>query len=94
MDAIGGWLKGLPRPAGVMASDDFRALQLLAACRRADVGVPEEVAVIGVGADDIACELADPPLSSVILNAWKMGYEAAAMLDRLMRGNSCRPPKW
>jgi LacI family transcriptional regulator len=30
--------------------------------------------------------LADPPLSSVVLNAWRMGYEAAALLDRLMRG--------
>jgi LacI family transcriptional regulator len=86
LDSIAAWVAGLPKPVGIMACHDFRALQLLAACRLADVAVPEEAAVIGVGADDVACELADPPLSSVVLNAWRMGYEAAALLDRLMRG--------
>ncbi len=86
LDRIAAWVAGLPKPVGIMACHDFRALQLLAACRLADVAVPEEAAVIGVGADDVACELADPPLSSVVLNAWRMGYEAAALLDRLMRG--------
>jgi len=86
MDDVASWIGGLSKPAGIMACDDFRALQLLAACRLADVAVPEQVAVIGVGGDDVSCELANPPLSSVILNAWRMGYEAAALLDRLMRG--------
>lgn len=88
MDAVANWVAGLAKPVGMMACHDFRALQLLAACRMADVAVPEQAAVIGVGADDVACELADPPLSSVILNAWRMGYEAAAWLDRLMRGEA------
>ena len=86
MDAVARWISRLSKPAGIMACDDFRALQLLAACRLADVAVPEQVAVIGVGGDDVSCELASPPLSSVILNAWRMGYEAAALLDRLMHG--------
>jgi LacI family transcriptional regulator len=88
LDPIATWVAGLPKPVGIMACHDFRALQLLAACRLADVAVPEEAAVIGVGADDVACELAYPPLSSVVLNAWRMGYEAAALLDRLMRGGA------
>lgn len=88
MDRIAAWAAALPKPVGMMACHDFRALQLLSACRLADIAVPEQAAVIGVGADDVACELADPPLSSVTLNAWRMGYEAAAMLDRMMRGKS------
>jgi LacI family transcriptional regulator len=86
LDRIAKWVAGLPQPVGILACHDFRALQLLAACRLADVATPEQAAVIGVGADDVACELADPPLSSVVLNAWRMGYEAAAQLDRLMKG--------
>jgi len=86
LDRIATWVSNLPKPAGIMACDDFRALQLLAACRLADVAVPEQAAVIGVGADDVSCALADPPLSSVVLNAWRMGYEAAAILDGLMKG--------
>jgi len=88
LDRIAAWVGELPKPVGIMACHDFRGLQLLAACRLADIAVPEQAAVIGVGADDVACELADPPLSSVVLNAWRMGYEAAALLDRLMRGEA------
>lgn len=86
LDAIATWVGSLPKPVGVMACDDFRGLQLLAACRVAGIAVPGQVAVIGVGADEIACDLADPPLSSVVLNAWRMGYLAAGLLDSLMRG--------
>lgn len=86
MDNIARWASTLPKPVGVMACNDFRALQVLGACRVAGVAVPEQVAVLGVGADDVTCALADPPLSSVVLNAWRMGYEAASLLDKLMRG--------
>jgi len=88
VDGIAEWAAALPKPVGMMACHDFRALQLLSACKLANVAVPEQAAVIGVGADDVACELAEPPLSSVMLNAWRMGYEAAALLDKLMRGQT------
>lgn len=91
MDRVADWVAGLDKPVGILACHDFRALQLLAACRVADIAVPEQAAVIGIGADDVACELAHPPLSSVILNAWRMGYEAAALLDRIMHGEA--PPQ-
>lgn len=92
MDAVAEWAKELRKPAGVMTCGDLRGLQLLQACHRVDIAVPEQIAIIGVGDDNITCELATPPLSSVVLNAWRMGYEAAAMLDRLLRGE--RPPKY
>lgn len=88
VDRIASWATLLPKPVGMMACNDFRALQLLSACKLAGIAVPEQAAVIGVGADDVACELADPPLSSVMLNAWRMGYEAAALLDKLMHGGA------
>jgi len=40
--------------------------------------VPEQVAVVGVDNDELLCELSDPPLSSVMLNTERGGYEAAA----------------
>jgi LacI family transcriptional regulator len=91
MESIIRWVQKLPRPTGIMTCDDFRGLQLLEACAIADVAVPQEVAVISVGDDDVACELANPPLSSIQLNAYRMGYEAAAQLDRLMRGEAAAP---
>ena len=51
------------------------------------------MAVLGVDNDDLLCELSDPPLSSVILNPRRAGYEAAGLLDRMMAGESIGPEK-
>lgn len=80
------WLEALPKPIGLMACYDIRGQQVLAACRSAGIAVPDEVAVVGVDNDTLLCELASPPQSSVIPNAHRAGYEAAALLDRLMKG--------
>lgn len=80
------WLQALPKPVGIMAGYDIRGEQVLNACRAAGLAVPDEVAVIGVDNDTLLCELASPPLSSVIPNAHRAGYEAAELLDRLMAG--------
>jgi LacI family transcriptional regulator len=98
VESVGRWVQSLPKPAGIMACNDFRAVQLLDACSRAGVAVPEEAAVIGVDDEEVACEMAYPPLSSVVPNALEIGYEAAATLDLLMRGQKpreselCIPP--
>ncbi len=88
---IGAWLAGLSRPVGVMACYDFRGRQVLDACRRRRIPVPDAAAVLGVDNDDLLCDLADPPLSSVILNPRRTGYEAAGLLDRLMAGARVGP---
>jgi LacI family transcriptional regulator len=80
------WLRGLPKPIGIMACYDIRGQQILDACRSAGLAVPGEVAVIGVDNDELLCDLASPPLSSVVPNAHRAGYEAAALLDRMMAG--------
>ncbi len=84
------WLGSLPKPVGVLACNDGRGRHVVDACRRANLAVPEEVAVIGVDDDALLCELCNPPLSSVITSAERIGYEAAALLDRLMEGG--QPP--
>ncbi len=86
VEAIGTWLHSLPKPLAVMAATDMRAVQVLAACRLAGLKVPEEVAVMGVGNDEVLCHLADPPLTSVALRADQLGYQAAALLDQMLHG--------
>ena len=80
------WLRSLPKPVGLMASNDSRARHVLEACTRAGIRVPEEVAVIGVDDDEMMCELANPPLTSVAQGTHRLGYEAASLLDRMMQG--------
>lgn len=85
-EALAAWLRTLPRPVAVFACYDVRGQQLLEACREVGLRVPDEVAVLGVHNDETLCELCDPPLSSVAPDAVRAGYEAAAWLDRAMRG--------
>lgn len=85
------WVRALPKPAGVMACTDQLGFWLLDACARAGSAVPEQVAVVGVENDEALCAMARPSLSSVALDTERIGYEAAALLDRLMRGR--RVPK-
>lgn len=80
------WLKSLPRPVGIMAAYDIRGRQVLDVCRELGIHVPDQAAVIGVDNDELLCDFASPPLSSVRPNAVRTGYEAAALLARMMRG--------
>jgi len=85
-DEIVHWLKALPKPIGLLTAHDFRGRQVLDACRRTGLAVPEEIALIGIGDDEVLCDLAWPPMSSIDSNPRTAGYEAAALLDRLMQG--------
>lgn len=84
--ALADWVKGLPKPVGVMCCNDMQALQMMAACQAADLLVPEEVAVLGANNDAIRCELSFPPLSSVATDPFQSGFRAAELLDQLMTG--------
>jgi len=85
-DDVARWLDSLPKPIAVLACNDIRGLQVLDACRRIALPVPERVAVLGVDNDVVLGELSDPPLSSIDQDLQRIGYEAAALLDRLMSG--------
>lgn len=88
------WLRSLPKPVGVLACNDGRGRQVVDACQRASLAVPDEVAVIGVDDDVLLCELCNPPLSSVVPDSERIGYEAAALLDRLMGGEGQPLRQW
>lgn len=85
------WLRQLPKPVAVLACYDRLGLQVLDACRDEELAVPSEVAVLGVDNDRVLCNLAVPPLSSILDNARGTGYEAAALLDRMLSGERVDP---
>ncbi|WP_417384135.1 XylR family transcriptional regulator [Gimesia sp.] len=87
------WLAALPKPVGLFAAHDLRALCVLDACRRRNIAIPEQVAVMGVDNDDVFCEVVNPTLTSIAHQAKEIGYQAAALLDQLMRGTTpAQPP--
>ena len=79
------WLRDLPKPVGIFAVNDQLGFWLLDAARRAGIAVPEEVAVVGAENDNMLCETATPPLSSVRLRGQAVGYDAARVLDEWMQ---------
>jgi len=83
---LAGWLRRLPKPAGIMASNDQRARHVLEAARLAGLRIPDDLAVIGVDNDETLCELSTPSISSVSLDTDTIGYRGAALLHALMKG--------
>ncbi len=84
--AIGSWLKTLPHPTALLACNDDCSKLVSSACESVDIRVPEDVAILGVDNDEMVCLPNDPPLSSIALNFEKAGFEAATLLDRIMKG--------
>lgn len=87
------WLKKLPKPVAIMAARDQRARQVLDACMDQGLSVPHEIAVLGVGNDEILCETTSPSLSSIELDGENTGYDCAKLLDeRMCDADAARRP--
>ena len=79
------WLLSLPKPIGIMAADDLLAHDITNACDSLHLSVPDQIAVLGVGNDNILCEYNEPGISSVNLSMSILGHEAAVTLDALLK---------
>ena len=89
MAPLTAWLRQLRPPVGLLAVQDYRARAAMDECQRLGLDIPHDVAVLGMEDDPTICEFSRPTLSSVSRNPWRLGYETAALLDRLMDG---KPP--
>ncbi len=85
------WVVGLPKPVGILSCYDLRGRQLIEICQRNQLAVPEQVAVLGVDNDELVCNLAEIPLSSVIPNSNGAGYLAAKLLSQMLAGHRVDP---
>lgn len=82
------WLRSLPKPVAIWAVSDALAIRLLEGCRRAGIQVPGEAAILGTTNDTLLCNILNPPLSSVDLNGFRIGYVAAERLAQKMKGET------
>ena len=83
---LGAWLEQLPKPIGLMACNDDRARMVADVCRTRAIRVPDDIAILGVDNDEHVCLRTTPALSSLALATERAGYDAAALLDRLLSG--------
>jgi LacI family transcriptional regulator len=80
------WILSLPRPCAVLAANDRYAWHTIDVCRENGIAVPEEIAVLGVDNDLLLVKMVRPVLSSIDLGAERLGFEAAKLLETIMRG--------
>ncbi|MDY0164969.1 MAG: DNA-binding transcriptional regulator [Thermoguttaceae bacterium] len=80
------WLKRLRPPIGLLAVQDYRARAVMEECGRLGLQIPHDIALIGMEDDPTLCEFCQPTLSSVLRDSWRLGFETARILDRLMDG--------
>ena len=88
---IRAWIQQIPKPAGIMACNDMRALQVISAIHDLEIRVPEEIAVLGANNESVRAELSHPPLSSVPLNTTEWGFNGARLLHALLEGREADP---
>ncbi|MDO4585175.1 MAG: DNA-binding transcriptional regulator [Planctomycetia bacterium] len=85
------WLQKLPKPVGLLAAYDLHARQILQVCESQNIAIPNEIAVLGINNEEWFCGMQRPPLSSILQNGLRVGYEAARLLCHKIEGKSTPP---
>ncbi|MDP4694479.1 MAG: DNA-binding transcriptional regulator [Opitutales bacterium] len=83
-------LHELPKPCAIYTKSDYDAAWLSNLCIEEGIRVPEDVAILGADDNFLICENQADPISSVRHDLKTIGYEGAAMLDRLMNGETLK----
>ena len=88
-ESLCNWLADLPPPAGLLVRDDFLAQRVMDWIPRD--WMPERLALLGVGNDQLIAALTDPALSSIDRGARAVGRKAAETLGRMLSGETIPP---
>lgn len=84
-EAMQSLLSSAPRLTAVFVASDVVAMGAILAIKRAGLNIPDDVALVGF--DDISlAEYFEPPLTTVRLPAYGLGWAGAERLIRVMRG--------
>ena len=87
------WLAKLPKPCALMAGCDKRAVEIVDACARMRIRVPQDISIISVDNDEFLCNSTSPALSSISTDIETIGYRAAAEMQALLarKGHLAQP---
>lgn len=80
------WLQRLPLPCAVLAVNDLIGYRVSMAAAVAGLAIPRQIALMGIDNEEVYCELSQPPLSSIACDCERIGWEAAALLARMLDG--------
>lgn len=86
LEKLGRWLSHLPKPVALLTWSGGR--EVIHACQKLGLRVPEEIALLNGSDDEFLSELSPIPVSGVQAAYEEIGYKAANLLDRLMHGSA------
>ena len=66
-------------PTAIVVSDDILAVSLERVCIQCGLSIPEDISIISFN-DSLFAKLTYPPLTSVDVNSFQLGIEAASQL--------------
>ena len=80
MARLASWVQRLPCKTAVFAVNDRTAAEVADAARASHRPIPRELALLGVDKDDRVCLAGKPTISSIQIDAERVGYMAARMI--------------
>lgn len=90
-DELGAWMSELPRPAGILAANDYIAQQVISAANRMGLSIPNDLAVMGIDDEEIICENTRPTLSSIRPDFEDAGERSVRLLQELIASPRLKP---
>ncbi len=87
---VNAWVESWETPIGVFVAVESHGRMVAQICHNNGLRVPQDVAIVTGWNEEHYCEGLEPTLSSVEVGFTNVGYEAARLLDRLMKGG--KPP--
>lgn len=79
------WIKGLQPPVGIHATSDINCRYLIEICKSLELKIPHDLAIVGSGNEPLICNSPYPSLTSIDKNFEEVGYQAARLLDEMMK---------
>jgi len=89
-DDFSQWAKKWEYPLAVMTANCELGPKISTFCSENGLRVPEDVVILTSGNDTAYCEGFSPTISSIDIDYFKIGYEAAQMLDRKIKGKTIK----
>lgn len=80
------FLRSLPHVTALFCANDYFARRACKIAMELDIAVPDQLAILGVDADELISQSSPVPLSSVDPDAHRMARRGAEVLGQILRG--------
>ncbi len=78
------WIREQPKPLGLFVPSDMLCRHIADLAHELGLNIPHDLGLVSAQNEPNLCLLTEPLLTSVDLGYRRVGYEAAAMLDRML----------